>query len=412
MKRRLKILFLSRWFPYPIDNGSKIRVFNLIDHLSQRHDVDLISFSTEPVSESARGMMQQYCRTVEHVPYQPFRPRALRAMLGYFSPKPRSVRETFSAEMAGLVKRFASENRYDAVIASQMDMAPYALLVKGTARILEEIELTTLYEQQHHSSHPIEKRRYSFMWWKWNKYLGSLLLGFEGATVVSELERKRVLSIAPQNVPVRVVPNGVAVSAMLQDFGKPERGRLVFSGPLSYGPNLQGMQYFLGEIYPLVQAQYPSVHLSITGRQDEELIAGLPQRDGVVFTGFLDDIRPTVAQSWGAVVPLLTGGGTRLKVLEALALGVPVVSTAKGVEGLDLIPGKEYLLGDDASQFARAVLHLLKDSELRRQLSSAGRRAVQASYDWAKIGPCFCDFVEETAAKKREKVNVNFTECS
>jgi len=122
----------------------------------------------------------------------------------------------------------------------------------------------------------------------------------------------------------------------------------------------------------------------------------LPNRDGVVFTGYVDDVRPVVARSWVGIVPLLTGGGTRLKILESLALGTPVVSTSKGAEGLDLVPGRDILIADEPADFADAVLRVLRDASLRETLSGNGRRAV-ARYDWQAIGPEFCDFVEEIA---------------
>jgi polysaccharide biosynthesis protein PslH len=403
MKQRLKVLFLSRWFPYPIDNGSKIRIYNLLEHLSSRHEVDLISFASEPVQSAALQVMQESCRRVEYVLYKPFQPRALKATLGYFSFEPRSVRDTYNAEMAEWVKRASTQRDYDAVIASQIDMAPYAELVGSGVKILEEIELTSLYEQQHRSQGAVERARRSFMWWKWSNYTTRMLRGFDGATVVSELEQKRVLAAAPPNLPVRVIPNGVAVAAMQGDFAAPQPGTLVFSGSLTYGPNLEAMEYFLKEIFPRVQQRYPAARLLITGKQDPDCTARLPESSNVIFTGYLDDVRPVVAESWAAVVPLRTGGGTRLKVLEAQALGTPVVSTYKGVEGLEMVPGRDFLLGKDPAGFADAVLNLLNNPGLRREISRAGRKITAEKYDWAKIGPCFCDFIEEISAKKRNR---------
>jgi polysaccharide biosynthesis protein PslH len=404
LKDRLKILFLSRWFPYPIDNGSKIRIFYLIEHLAERHQVDLISFAPEPVSQKSVEIMKRFCTLVDHLPYQPFRPDRWKAVFGFMSSKPRSVRDTYNASMAARVRQAVAQCHYDAVVASQVDMAPYALLAGDAAKVLEEIELTTLYEYYLNSKRPVEKVRRSFMWQKWVSYLSGLLRVFDGATVVSEPEQKRIESVAMGRLPVKVIPNGVSISAMNGEFGAPKPDSLVFSGSLTYGPNMEAMQYFLENIYPLVQRRRPSVNLAITGKQDHDLVFQLPQREGVTLTGYLDDIRPTVAQSWSSVVPLRTGGGTRLKVLEALALGTPVVSTPKGIEGLDLAPNRDYLVGEDPTAFAGALLRLLENSSLRSKLSETGRKTVTEKYDWAKIGPYFCDFVEEITTLKRETI--------
>lgn len=397
----MKILFLSRWFPYPVDNGSKIRIFNLIKHLSARHAVDLISFSNDPVAAGRVEVMRRYCRKVAFTPYRPFTPRRWSAMLGFLSSRPRSVRDTYHPEMQALVEQALRETDYDALIASQMDMAPYALRAPGVPRILEEIELTTLYEHAASAGSRLSKMRRSLMWRKWGRYTAYILERFDGYTVVSEQEQARVLSAAGNDLPLQVVPNGVDVACYSRDYGPPEPDSLVFSGSLAYGPNFEAVDVFLREILPLVKLRRPAARLTVTGRLDGVPLEKLPQVEGVHFTGFLDDVRPAVAAGWANVVPLQSGGGTRLKVLESLALGTPVVSTPKGVEGLDLAPGSDFLLSSDPSAFAEAVVSLLENEPLRSKLSAHGRRTIASRYDWNRIGPRFCDYVEQTIHGKR-----------
>jgi glycosyltransferase involved in cell wall biosynthesis len=142
------------------------------------------------------------------------------------------------------------------------------------------------------------------------------------------------------------------------------------------------------------------VRLWVTGRAAPEQIAALPVADGVEFTGYLDDVRPAVARAWAEVVPLRKGGGTRLKVLEALALGTPVVSTSKGVEGLDLEDGRHVLVADTADAFAAATERLLGQPELRARLGEAGRQVVRQRYDWRAIGAGLDDLAHEIARHK------------
>jgi polysaccharide biosynthesis protein PslH len=127
----------------------------------------------------------------------------------------------------------------------------------------------------------------------------------------------------------------------------------------------------------------------------------LPEIEGVIFTGYLDDVRPTIAQSWVSIVPLLAGGGTRVKILESLALNTPVVSTTKGAEGLDLVPGRDFLVADCPDDFAAAVLRLLEDVHLRNSLGRHGRQAVAAQYNWESIGQTFREFIDMTMASSR-----------
>jgi glycosyltransferase involved in cell wall biosynthesis len=154
---------------------------------------------------------------------------------------------------------------------------------------------------------------------------------------------------------------------------------------LTYQANFDAVNFFLREVFPHIVRSRPGVRLYVTGRLDGVAVERLPQYPNVVFTGYLPNVRPRVAQSWLCVVQLRVGGGTRLKVLEALALGTPVVSTLKGVEGLDLQPGRDLLVADGPAEFASGVLRVLSDRILREQLSVNGRRA-SIQYDWSDVG--------------------------
>lgn len=400
----MKILFVSRWFPYPPDNGSKIRIFNLIKHLSLYHELHLVSFASEPVGDEQLAAMKQYCQQVDVAQYRPFRPGRPKALLGYFSRRPRSVIDTYNTDMHGLIKQVGLASSFDVVVASQVDMAPYALMLPDALRIFEEIELTTSYEASLKEAQPVQRLRRRLAWKKLSNYVAHLLRSFDGGTVVSAQECKRVLQVAPGYQPISIVPNGVDVAYLATtDFGPPEPDTLIYSGALTYHPNFDAVDFFLREVFPLIQAERPQVKLFITGKLDGVPIERLPVNKNVIFTGYLDDIRPRVAQSWINIVPLREGGGTRLKILEALALGTPVVATAKGVEGLDLAAGHDLLVADEPAEFATTILQLLQDLPLRERLSQNGRQTVAARYDWSIIGRQFNEFLETVVAQGRRK---------
>ncbi|HEX9921952.1 MAG TPA: glycosyltransferase family 4 protein [Anaerolineae bacterium] len=395
----MNILFLSRWFPYPPDNGSRIRIFNLIKHLSLHNEIDLVSFAGQSVADEQLAAMQDYCRCVEIVRYQPFQSTRLNAILGFFSRRPRSVIDTYSLEMERLVQRTARNHSIDLVIASQIDMAPYALTLPDTPKIFEEVELTTLYEQFVLQTHPLKKFRKGLMWWKLSHYAADILQAFDGCTIVAGQERERVLQVAPGYQPIWNVPNGVDTGYYAAGFGKPQADTLVYAGALTYQANFDAVDYFLREIFPRIQAVRPQVKLFVTGKLEGVPVEQLPQNEGVVYTGYLDDIRPRVAQSWCSIAPLRIGGGTRLKILESLASGTPVVATSKGAEGLDLVPDKDLLIADDPAEFAAAVLRLLQDETLRQKLSRNGRQTVEATYDWQSIGFQFNNFIKTVVSR-------------
>ncbi len=195
-----------------------------------------------------------------------------------------------------------------------------------------------------------------------------------------------------------VVPNGAFIDKDWQYPGSPHEGELIFNGALTYHANFDAMEYFLKDIFPRVRKEMPQVSLKITGTTKGVPLDSLPEYDNVEFTGFLDDIKPLMANSWACVVPLRIGGGTRLKILEAMSLGTPVISTVKGAEGLDVVHGEHLLIANDAEQFSRQTIQLLTDESLRQKLSLQARRLVEEKYDWQCIQQHFCELVESCKA--------------
>lgn len=388
----MRILFLSAWYPFPPDNGSKLRIAHLLRGLARRHRVDLLSFAPEPPAEEALREAGTICEHVELIPEDPFAERAQGAVGSLFSIEPRSIRLRHSEAMASAVRRRAGDG-YDLVIASQIHMAPYALELPNVPRLLEEIELTITREKFQRQPSAALRARHLLTWLKLRRYLQRLLTQFAGVTVVSEPELAILQPLLGRGTAAGVVPNGVDVAACAADFGPPEPNLLIHPGALSWEANFDAMSYFIGEILPLIHLGRPQARLQVTGRSTPEQIAALPTHAGVEFTGFLSDIRPAVARAWAEVVPLRLGGGTRLKVLEALAIGTPLVSTSKGVEGIELLPERDVLVADTPADFAAQTLRLLGSPALREELAANGR-LVAARYDWRVCVQHLDDIIE------------------
>jgi glycosyltransferase involved in cell wall biosynthesis len=194
------------------------------------------------------------------------------------------------------------------------------------------------------------------------------------------------------------------------DFGLPKPDTLIYSGALTYSANFDAMEFFLNDIFPRVKASHPEVSLRITGGCNGVDVDRLPLDNRVQLTGYLEDIRPTVAQSWGCVVPLRKGGGTRLKILEAMALGTPVVSTAKGAEGLEVTHEQDILIADTPDAFGRTVVRLLNDVNLRARLSANGRKLVEERYSWGSSAQKLEELIYKVAGNRRTKGRRRTTE--
>ena len=406
--RSMKILFLSTWFPYPLDTGARIRVHHLLKALANHHDVHLISFMKEAKGENLIPTLHDWGIEVEIIRGDPYWRDPSKALIGHLSLKPRDVVIRYSEEMARLVSQATSRHQFDVIIASFTDTAPYAIAMQGIPRILEEHNfLTSWMEERFRSKSSPPKRAANWVTWqKCRRYERWLYPQFDACTMVSEKDRNAVRANIPQyQGPLEVIPNGVDTGRNRPGLADPQPNTLVFNGALTYYANADAMRFFLEEVLPLIHTRRPGVRLDITGRTDGVDLSKLPLDGNVTLTGYLDDVRPTVAGSWACVVPLRVGGGTRLKILEAMALGTPVVSTTKGAEGLEVTPEHDILIADDPNSFAEQTIRLLNEPELRQHLSSNGRKLVEQKYDWQQIGQRFCDFVELASQLATRKVN-------
>jgi glycosyltransferase involved in cell wall biosynthesis len=243
-----------------------------------------------------------------------------------------------------------------------------------------------------------DRLREGLTWTKVRRYVETVVRAFDATVVVSEQEREAVHRIVPGSR-VEVVPNGVDTTRNCTGLATPEVDVMVYSGAPTFGANREAVQWFASDVLPLLRAQRPEARLVVTGRVDTLPPESLPQAAGLSYSGYLEDVRPAIAGAWCTVVPLRRGGGTRLKVLESLALGTPVVSTAKGVEGLDLVAGKEVVVADSADGFANALVELMADPARRHALAAAGRQAVEARYDWKPIAARFTSLVGELSTE-------------
>ncbi|HFE67459.1 MAG TPA: glycosyltransferase, partial [Chloroflexi bacterium] len=257
----------------------------------------------------------------------------------------------------------------------------------------EEVEISLIYEDYATAVSLKQRARYGLTWWKHRRYLAGLLRRFQASTVASEQERQRLLAALPQNGrPIAVIPNCLDVAAYADAITEPQPNTLIYTGSFSYFPNHEAMLWFIREVWPLVQAEIPDAQLTITGNRAGK---NLPDAPNVQHVGFVDDVRQYVAASWISLAPIWSGGGTRLKILEAMALRAPVIATSKGAEGIDAVPGEHILAADTAVDFAAETIRLLQSGTLRQKLTNNAYRLVCEKYDWTAVVPQLSDLLEQ-----------------
>jgi len=384
----MRVLFLSAWFPHPPSNGSRLRVNALLRALARQHEVQLLAFADQADVDPTAPAMRELCTSLQVFPRIPFDPSSGR--LAWLSLQPRSLATMFSAPMAHAVAHCA--RTCDVVVASQLACAAYAPWFGEAPALFEEVELGALHGQVAQGP-AIARWRTSLMWAKHRRYLRRLLRRFAACTVVSEPERALLATVVDDRRVIHVLPNGVVVPDR-DGPSAPRPDTVIFTGSFRYHPNHEAMRWFVAEVWPRVLRQRPTARLVITGDHGD---LPLPPAQQVERTGLVDDVRPLLGASWLAVAPIFAGGGTRLKILESMAAGTPVVATSKGAEGIDAIAGEQLLIADDPAGFAAHVVRLLTDAALRARLSSAGRRLVAERHDWRLLGPRFEALVRSIA---------------
>ncbi len=395
----MKLLIVSSWFPYPPDNGSKLRAYSLLRELSRHHRLTLLSFREEQ-SDEIPEPLGNLCAEVRMLPGNPFKPQRPLSSAAFFSRLPRSYAETYSPCMQSMVDQSLPE--HDVAVAFQIGSALYFRGRFARPRLLEEIELGVLKAQYVNAVGPWNRVRQGATWIKYSRFVRELVSEFDRSTVVSEIERDHLGRAGCDLAKVRILPNGTDIPEVLPAVAR-QMATLIYPGSLTYSANLDAVRFFLSEIWPLIRQGVPDAKLVVTGSIEGVPIEQLPHREDVVFTGHLASIDEPIAASAACIVPLRIGGGTRLKILQSMALGTPVVSTSKGAEGLELRPDHDILIGDTPDQFALQVRRLLFDPQLRDRLSNNGRHTIRQHYSWTSIGAELERILQETVAAFRSR---------
>jgi sugar transferase (PEP-CTERM/EpsH1 system associated) len=385
----MNVLLISPWLPWPAFDGARIRILETLRYLSRRHSVTLVTSvrRSEEIENTPalKGFCQNVITTVVSDGTGPVLSRLSKGLLNG-----RTLIESFyyDRDIAKCVRDLTSRMAYDVIQLEFPFLAPYLKAVEPQSRAKKIL-----------SMHNIESLRFDreLQLSQWSKrsllLMGNHLLfrawekealqQFDGIITVSDLERTWVQRHAPGTT-VDVIPNGVDI-----EYFRPQSRvalvsdpYIVFTGAMNYPPNVDAAVWFCNEILPLVQRRIPSLGFKIVGKNPHPRVLELGKRNGIEVTGTVPDIRSYVSGSLALVVPLRSGGGTRLKILEAMALERPVISTTVGAEGLEISPGTDILIADDAQQFVNHIQSLVRSPERSELVGKAGRRLVMGKYDW------------------------------
>lgn len=386
----MKILLLTPWFPWPAFDGGRIRVFETIRYLAQRHEVSLLAPLARRASAREAQPLEALCRHVE-TPRAAFAPLAMLAGFAGGLPDLRPIAQcaVYDPGLAQALRQLTARMRFDIVQVEFSFAAVYLRALDPSCRARTVLTMhnveTARFEREMRYPQPWRRRiamrcdRLLAPGWE-----PAAVRRFDGIAVVSAPDMAWVRRHVPDAV-VELTPNGID-TARYQPADLAEETAAApsaaFTGVMDYPPNIDAAVWFCQAILPTVRARLPEFVFKIVGRDPAPQVKALAGQQGVVVTGRVPEIAPQLAGTLAVLVPLRSGGGTRLKILEAMALGRPVISTSLGAEGLDVVDGESILLAETAEQFATHLVALASSPELRARLARNGRALVEARYDW------------------------------
>ncbi len=392
----MRLLFISWWWPYPADNGSRLRIYNLLRCLAAVHEVHLLSFAEDGDATPERiAHLRAFCTHVEAIPKPHYNPGGMKAALGYFSRWPRSLVDVYSPAMAQRVEMALQQQRIEVLVASELQTMRYLELAPALPAVLDEAQVIIFRDQLAQLQNPASRFRAQLTLTKLEAAYARLIKRGVAITVASTTEKAGFDQFASPGARVVIIPNGVDTATQRLGSESPQPNTLIYPGAVTYSTNYDAVSYFIREVLPRVRQQIPEVQFTVTGSTNGVDVRDLAAQPGVTFAGYLPEVAPAIRSSWAVVVPLRQGGGTRLKILEAMALGTPVISTRKGAEGLNLQHGENILLADEPGELAQAAVTLLNDPALRARLSEAGRALVEREYDWSVIAQPLLTLIDE-----------------
>jgi len=382
------ILFVTQVLPYPLDAGAKVRAYYMLRHLAQRHCVTVASLVRETDSANAVSHLAEFCEAVHTAPMRrSFVRDAASLLLGLAARQPALIVRDRSRRFRNLLCHVVGESRFDAVHVDQIKTAQH---VAGIARLPRLIDMHNVYHEM-----IAGMAKLTVLSWRRRllereartmaRYEREACRSFDEILAVTATDAGRLKEMVGDERRVTAIPICVdPAGTPLIPLNDTSHG-LLCVGAMFYPPNVDGAIWFLREILPCVRREAPDAQLRIVGpRPDRAIVRAATADSHILVMGYVEDLTPHFAASAALVVPLRAGSGMRVKILDAMARGIPVVSTSLGAEGISARNGEDILLADSANQFAQATVHLLRDVELRRRLAQNARRLIETHYNWRR----------------------------
>lgn len=381
----MRLLFIANRFPYPPFRGDKLKIYNLVKQLSKIHEIDLITFVEQQSDYQYLDELKPFFKNIVLQDLPKWK-SVLNVLLGFFNAKPLQVNYFKSTGFSKKVKQLIDENNYDAIHVQHLRMAQYAINISHPNVILDLPDAFSLYWERRKTV-----KRNFFV-----KILDNIeskkVMKYE-ALVLSKFKKSLVCSIEDSEFLVKkhgvknidILPNGVDISVFKpSNHDYSHNNQLLFTGNMDYAPNVDAVIYFVSDVLPIIQEKR-KVKFIIAGQRPIEKVKILDNGETIFVTGFIQDLTSVYNDASVVVAPLRFGAGTQNKVLEAMAMGIPVVCSNIGFQGLGIENGQGAFMKTNAAEFAQQVIELLNSEELRRKTGELGIHVIQSKFSWENI---------------------------
>jgi sugar transferase (PEP-CTERM/EpsH1 system associated) len=393
----MRLLWISHLLPYPPKGGVTQRSHNLIKEASKQADIYLFSLNqrawlpTKSEINEAITELRKFCMEVKVFSLLSDKSKLDWYRLltsSFFSFTPYSVNWVQATEMKKSINAFLNTYEIDVIHCDTIGLDEYVTAFEDIPKVLNHhnIESHMMIRRSTKEKNLLKRLYFYLEGKKLRNYEKRICPFFNANLVVSELDRKRLEVISP-DLNIYVVPNGVDISYFKSQNSIVKRHSLIFTGSMDWYPNIDATEYFIRDIWPLLRKEVPDVIFTIAGRSPTNRIKKIASGDSSInVTGYVEDIRPYIDESDIYICPIRDGGGTKLKILDAMSMKKAIVATSVAVEGLDVIHGRHILIADDPKTFVSEILHLLNNSDLKEKLGQNARQFVEKKYSWEIIG--------------------------
>lgn len=398
----MKILVVCHRFPFPPNDGARVRSFHIIRHLNERHHVTVAAPTRSAAEAEAGRGLSEHCEAVLTASIS--RPAALaRMMLRLPTPVPSTMGYFHSPALARQIDDAVARQGFDLIVACCSGVAPYVQRIRHIPKLLDFADMDSQKWLAYADFHNVpESLGYRLEGRKLQAAETAIGRTFDACTTITQAELDTLTGFGV-DCAGGWFPNGVDLDYFRREADAYDADTMCFIGRMDYFPNQQGMTDFCRDVLPRIREVRPDARLTIVGAEPSPAIRNLGKLPGVTVTGTVPDVRGYVRAAATTVAPLSIARGTQNKILESWALGVPVVASSHAATGVDAVAGEHLLVCDEPGALADAVLRLMADADERRRLADAGRARVEALYTWDSAMRRFDGFVEAALARHRDR---------